>query len=305
MFDRSAETVCRSEVNEISGTCFSKIGGTLFEEDLSSPDRTNLMRALQGCMSRRSLRDRFDMTRKDFFRGATSAGLWMMSKRRVRQALSATGMMNDPLEWEIPDAMLNRRKLDLAVPVLKLNSSPAWGLAYHDMSPAARIVLNIREPVGYINSWYNRFVPNADKAHFRNRFPSACRILEHFGQSGRIDRLSRLTDADLIEIELWRWRYTNEVTYERLKGSDRFMTVTYAEVDNDAVAVARKLYEFAGLQSDQVAMGQIAAMQNTLFADRRPSRIDRRILDRLLPDVLGDSLLAGVVGMNLGLPSFS
>ncbi len=37
IFDASRETACRSEVNEIPGSAFHGIGGTLFADDFAPP----------------------------------------------------------------------------------------------------------------------------------------------------------------------------------------------------------------------------------------------------------------------------
>ncbi|EKE43266.1 hypothetical protein OCGS_2603 [Oceaniovalibus guishaninsula JLT2003] len=285
MVDLSPLVVCRSEPDEIARGDFGSVGGKLFPGAFDGSMRRDLLRAVPRARARRSARDRLNRLDKAFFRPAARPLLWPLSKTRIR-ALAGRARLLDPAgEWTLPPICLRADRLGRAALVLKLNACPVWAAALHE-DAGARVVRNIRDPFEYLNSWYNRFVLARSRPEdFRRHFGDVPRILAYFGRDDA-DRLADLSHESLVEIEIWRWRYTNEFLHDTLDGSPRGLVVTYAGTQADPVGTAERLYAFAGLPIDDRIRDAVARMPNRLFAGGHETRLDegpcRRLIDRVL-----------------------
>lgn len=295
ILDRSAFTACRNEMNEVPGAQFHGITSELFADGFTAEQKARLDQAVAQARLRRSNQDRPTKVDKDYItsRGLEARWNWALSKDRLRMALAKTPLLESPQEWQIPTVFADHAKLKKALLVLKLNGGPAWTTYLHDASPDAHIIHNIRDPRAYLNSWYNRFAKEMDRTHFQEHFPDLPKIFAYFGKEGA-ERLNDFSKESLMEIELWRWRYTNEMIHTELGGSDRAITVTYADVDADPGAAAEKIYAFAGLDfNDQVAE-LVQTMRNTLFAKKHSVKLENETIDRLVDKVLDGSPLRDI-----------
>ncbi|WP_308917701.1 sulfotransferase [Jannaschia sp. LMIT008] len=293
MFDESDRTVCRSEVNAIGAGDFVGIGGTLFADDAPPDLSDRLRRAIARARRRRSERDHFDKLGKAFFRPAARAAVPLMARSRARRLAVRAGVMRDAAEWTLPPATFDRAALDAATLVLKINAAPVWARALLCDHPGARVVHNIREPRGYLASWYNRFLKGgAQTADFRSNFADVPRILSHFGRpAAAADDLREPTLPNMVEVEVWRWRHINELHQTLPGGPDRVCRIGYGTIDADPRAAARMLYGFAGLPLGPATEEAIAGMRNTLFAKKHADALDPAIVDAALRRVLSDSPL--------------
>ena len=291
IYDASRSTVCRNEVNEIEDTEFNRIGGSLFEEDLDPIHLTSLHAALRRAGTRRSQRDRLNQTDKSFLTVAEKLMLNLTKHTSVRHALSAVGLIEKPSEWA-----LTGFGSDLTAPpgarlVLKLNSCPGWTAALAVGDSACRVVHNIRDPQDYLQSWYNRFIQNGfGTRSFEENFEDVPRILAYFGRD-KAERLREPSEDNVVEVEVWRWRFINERLRELASLDARYLMVTYAEVEADAGAVARRLFELAGLPLDKAADARIRTMRNTLFARPHKTALNSDLCQRTIDKVLEDSPL--------------
>ncbi len=295
ILDRSSETACRNEMNGVVNGHFDNIGGMLFAEDMTPERIAKLEHAVAQAGMRRSDRDRPPKARKTYFRPhlISDAMHWATSKDRLRFALARTPILAAHNEWDLPGWYTDRTKLRSALSVLKLNAGPAWTLHLHNTDPEGRIIHNIRHPRDYLNSWYNRFAKDQDHAYFETYWSDVPRFFEHFGK-GDPDYLHDFSKESVMEIELWRWRYTNETLHEGLKGSERAMTITYADIDDDPGAAAQQVYAFAGLPyNDQVAE-LVQTMRNTLFAKKHTVKLEDDLIDRLVDKVMDGSSLRDI-----------
>ena len=296
LLDQSPATVCRNEANAIPGGAFNGIGGTLFAEDLTAERLAQLQRALAGARDRRSFRDRSEQTDKLHYRPRMLArgGQWMVSKKRLRETLPRLHLLEDAREWRSPALYTSRARQAEATLVVKLNACPAWTVALHNAQPELKVVHNLRKPLDYLNSWFNRHVARVEPGSFATTFADVPRILAAFGRDDA-GRLADLGEESLIEIEMWRWRFVNETIQTALAGSPRLMTVTYDEIDRDTAAAAERLYAFAGLPLSNETRAAAAAMENKLFARKHTTRLDRERALRIIETVLGDSPLRAIV----------
>jgi hypothetical protein len=100
-----------------------------------------------------------------------------------------------------------------------------------------------------------------------------------------------MTEARLIESELWRWRYTNEAMYAALKDSERYTSVTYDAFSADPGAETRHLFAFAGLSADNRHEAAVASMENKMFGGKRGSATIETPLAPIMDKVMSGSVL--------------
>lgn len=292
ILDASSRTVCRNEVNSIAGGEFNQIGSKLFADNFDDARKAQLQTAIDNAKKRRSGGDRFTQADKAFLTWLGKNALSPMSKSALRRRLHSLGLMHRPTEWEVPTAFVNTQKLSEASLVLKLNSSPIWTAEIAHKDPRSRIVHNIRNPYDFLQSWYNRFIVGKGRGFrpFEKRIADVPRILEYFGREDA-DRLMHSETENLVEVELWRWRYANELFLELSSLEEQYLRVTYDEVENDRMATAENLYRFAGLPFDRAAEARVTAMQNVLFKKSHQTKLDQDFCKNLVERVLSDSPL--------------
>ncbi|MEM0945906.1 MAG: hypothetical protein AAGK37_00760 [Pseudomonadota bacterium] len=292
ILDFSAMTACRNEPDEIRGGRLNQIGYQLFDTGLGAPEVKTLHRALIEAGTVRSERDRFDHTNKQFLTSAGKALIPVMAVGRVRKLAHAVGIMNSPAEWNLPGFSLNDAPF---LPVLKLNSRPIWAEQAAKAEPNLRLVHNIRQPWDYLNSWFNRFILRNDNVagSFTEHFGDVPRVLEFFGRDDA-DRLGDPSIQNIVEVELWRWRYTNERLMRLGSEHVRYLRVTYGEVDEDVLATARSLYEFLGLPITPNIETGIASMRNKIFPNPHKRRLEDDVVRAAMDIALADCPLETV-----------
>jgi len=292
IFDQSSRTACRNEANEVPGGEFHAIGGLFFEDNLTESDYSALTAALRRAGLRRSSRDRLDQYRKDYLNPISRPFLRAMSKTRLRRVFVTLGVMANENEWALPASVLNRDRLDDIRPVIKLLGCQTWAEVLINRDKNCQIVHNLRGPLPFLQSWFNRFILKSESqyASFTQHFDDVPRILRFFGRDDA-ERLREPRVENLIEVEIWRWRYINERLLALSSHPGQYMLVTYNEVDRDPVSVAERLYDFAGLPMDEEAAVGIQNMRNTLFAKPHETNLDTDVSVRLIDEVLKDSPL--------------
>lgn len=291
ILDTSRRTVCRSEPNEIKASMFSGIGGELFVEDFGPDALNSLETALAGAATRRSARDRVNQTDKAYLTALGRAALPSLGKARFRRALTAMKILESEGEWRLPAAFMRRERSSDVLPVLKLNSTPAWAVALAKADERALILHNIRDPFDYLQSWYNRFIiSKSGTKSFEKNFQDVPKLLAFFDRTGA-ERLREPTDANLIEVELWRWRYINEVLLSLRDRRDQYLIMTYSEIEADLLGAARRVFAFAGLPFDHAEEVRIGNLSNVLFQVPHRAQLDPVSCRATMAKVLEDSPL--------------
>lgn len=291
MLDTSRLTVCRNEVNAIPGSDFARVGGELFPEDFGSVHLSALRDAISRADVRRSARDRLSQVDKEYLSVVGRAGLGITGKHRLRRVLSVTGLIDDPGEWDLPDLFLNKDRMSHVRLVLKLNSCPAWAMALGKEDERCKILHNIRDPFEYLQSWYNRFIKkHAGTSSFESRFEDVPRLLAHFGRDDA-DRLRQPTEENLVEVELWRWRYINERLQSLAPLAGRYLLITYPEMEADIVGAAKKVFDFADLPFGHQEEMRVTTMRNVLFQTPHSASLDPELCENLVSKILEDSPL--------------
>ncbi len=295
MLDASSETVCRNEPHAIEGGQFFEFDGRLFEEDLSFEKIQRMRQTFENALYRRSQRDRLNFKHKNFINRLGRASSVPMSKARFRNSLHALGVLQSPNEWTLLDRSLKKDLLARAVLVLKLPNAPAWCCAMAKENPNCLIVHNVRSPVEFLQSWYNRFIKTGvGFSSFEENFEDIPRILSFFGRADS-ERLRETTEENVIEANLWRWRYVNEKLLEVSDLPRQYKRVTYRDVGRDPLGTAESLYNFCGLPFDTETRARINSMKNTLFSNPHKFALDQSICNKLADRVLEDSILDEIV----------
>ncbi|MEM6388206.1 MAG: sulfotransferase [Pseudomonadota bacterium] len=295
VLDASRHTACRNEVKLIAASQFHSIGAALFAQDLDEARRARLHAVIADAPYRRSQRDRLSQTDKAYLTGLGRAAQAAFEKKRLRKMLAGVGLLEGHGEWRIPRLMAAPDAIARAHLVLKFNSCPAWTEALALADKHCRVVHNIREPRGFLKSWYNRFILSGiGAASFEKHFDDVPRILAHFGRDDA-ERLRAASEENLVEVELWRWRYINERLMALEAHPGQYMRVTYDEIQADTVEVARKIFAFSELPFEQAEQDRAGALKNVLFQKPHTAQIDAALCDRLVDKVLEDSPLKAMI----------
>ena len=291
ILDVSRHSACRSEVNEIPGSAFFGIGGTLFPQDLQTGQVAALREAVASAAAHRSARDRLSQTDKIYLNRLSTPILQGLGSARGRRVLRFARLLEDTREWRLPALVLDRAALSKTAVVLKLNSCPAWAAALSEADGNCHIIHNLRDPYEYLQSWYNRFIgQGVGAASFTANFDDVPRLFAHFGRDDAA-RVKEPTEANIVEVELWRWRYINETLHALDDRTGRYLLVRYADIERDPVGAARRVYDFAKLPFEGREESRIRALRNDLFSKPHATRLDAQMCKRLISLVLEDSPL--------------
>lgn len=298
ILDAFADTVCRNEPNVVRGSALAALPADVMGRNIDAGFVDAWREALRRAAGLKSSRDRIGAAHKAHYVSPLHAALAerVLSRGRVRRALSpvAPGMAGE--EWSPPAWLLRRDALARALPVFKILRQPHWLLRTHAEDPGQHVVHVVRPAVGFIRSWFNRYValaPGGERGVFDQNMKTARPIVAHFGArflSG--DAFSR--DA-LIESELWRWRYVNEKLMAGLGASARYRMVGYREASGDPVALAGGLAPWLGLDFDDAVRRRLARTENTLFARPHSETLDPALIERLARHVVADGPLSDLV----------
>lgn len=290
IFDVHEMTHCRNEPNDLARAAMTGLTA-FFHDDLPADFAAAWPRAIATVASSVGDRDNLPARNKLFLNTGPAASItaWVQSHSRVRHMI---GLRN---EWPCPPVLYDRDRLDQALPVLKMMLVGAGLIKAHSIAPGQRLVHILRSPAGFLNSWYNRYVlkrPGGEDEVWKANLTTLPRILAHFDEDpARFERQNREL---LLESELWRWRYLNEMLYS-LAESDRYHLLTYEAVTRDPVSSARTLFAFAGLDFSRHHMDRINAIENRVFAAPHQVTLDRREIDAAATRVLTGSPLASLV----------
>lgn len=302
LFDCHRMTFCRNEPNELTGSAFTGLGDPMFGDPAPSDFATRWHDAVARTIRASGARDRFG-TDKDYFRSDLRArlGQAVMSRTRLRVRLLPRQDGVPVEEWPCPGLYYDREALARALPVLKILLAPAWTRHAHDLFETQRVVHVVRPPGAFAQSWWSRYVTGiggGPEQVFADNQPSLARILAHFGRAEEMPQGYSL--RALLISELWRWRYMNEVLAKALSGSERYLIVPYQSVMKERTLWAKKIYGFAGLEMPQDAQQKVAAMQNTLFAKRKPDGLEPDLIAEAVEEVMTDSAWWKTFGVRNG-----
>ena len=287
---------CRSEPSGPRESYFRRLPQGFIANDLGRDFLADWRRAIALTTSELSDRDRVFATFKTFKRSWLHAEFAsrVFPKKKLRQAL---GLVLPKMAGEVwPSSYIyDEEKIrSEATLVIKVLTRPGWILNAFPHEENMRLVLNIRSPKPFIQSWLYRYVGRRDPERvFRESAETLDDVLAHYGQPPLAS--TAYSEEALIRAELWRWRYANEQIFDACKNSDRFTYVTYEAFDADPIAECERLYAFAGLDMDAAARRRIETLENKIFAPRPKRTENDALIDRLVEEIAAPSPLMSLL----------
>lgn len=289
LLDQHEDTLCRNEPN--AGGVIGALPKTPFEDDLDDSFMESWRQAIASARLRQSGRDRFAVAHKSYLRAAplSRPGLKIIGSRTARSALGRVFPAYRQFEWPMPGWIYDHSKLPAAFPIFKMGV-PGWVLKVHAAEPGQQILHIVREPAGFLQSWWNRYVltrAGGPEAVFAESLRDLDGILTRLGKEpGQFTDYSK---EALIEAQLWRWRYANETVLASLGSSPRYHLVRYREARQEPVATARRLYAALGLSFTDTHARRIAGLKQTLFTTPHSEKLDAGLVDEMVGKVMKDS----------------
>lgn len=292
LLDTSADTICRNEANEVAGAHLNALEPGFFPFNTSAQEAFE--RLLHESIYYRSARDRFLYRHKTFYQRTplALAYLYLLQFTHARAKLHPKSAHK---EWKLPAMVYNQEALKTAVGVHKILLWPARLLAAQRALHTLRIIHVIRAPEAFLQSWYARYVlfhPRGAEYVFEENCLSGCHIASHFGRDTRALYTDGYSLEALLEGEAWRWRYVNEVMFDALKESPRYLLVNYADLMRSKSEVAEQVASFCGLEFSQRMHDRVGQNQNRLFTSRNRQLLDPELVARISNRVLENSTLS-------------
>lgn len=213
-------------------------------------------------------------------------GLNRTMNRRPRQVLRKIIPCLRGGEWELPPWVGSRTRLSRAHPVIKLVQVPAWATWLLRNRPGARVAHIVRHPGGFLNSWRNRYLnklgePVVREANGNRLREIGAQFPDWAKRFGDIDAMS------VIESELWYWRFSSETIFAVGNGRPNYHQLTYEQLAADPAAVARRVFEFAGIEWTDAVERRVTAVSHRADAlacawRSKMSATDVAAIDRVL-----------------------
>ncbi|MEX0653285.1 MAG: sulfotransferase [Phycisphaeraceae bacterium] len=295
LLDRSSETHCRNEPNELGGEPWARLPSPWVCRPYDAAVGAQWDEAVAWSAGRVGLRDHRLPEAKTHVHGwARSLGLdRMMKGPKLRRVASVAQPALAEAEWPAPRWWARPAVLAEAVAVLKLNQAPGWACWALTQRPKATVVHIIRHPGGFLNSYLNRWLAGHDRDAVtgRNR--------ERLRQIAEVDRewAGRFGDVEAMSAEaaeLWFWRYAAEMIHRTGDGRPNYHLVVYERLAMQPFEQTRRLYEACGLAwsatVEQAVREGASASRSTAIAQAWRDRLSAEH-QRMIDDVLADSPL--------------
>lgn len=293
ILDCNPVTFCRNEPNKLLGSRLAALGSGFFEDPAGATSAAFLdgLEAARRCNGNR---DRFLDIDKRYHRHPLLARLGnaAMKRTRIRNVLLKLRSHQSLEEWPCPAVYVNPRRLSAALPVFKLLLYSGRIAACHPDLPAQKVLHIMRSPEGFLRSWINRYVrnvPGGEQQVFEENCQSLAPILRFFDVDP--ERYARYSFGNLLETELWRWRYVNELLSNRIGNSPRYLRIGYAEMLRNPIVVAEQVYRHANIEFDGAVEARVGALENRIFSRPHTVELENAPLDAAIAAVLHDSPL--------------
>lgn len=288
LLDCSTETICRNEPNEIRGI-FAPLGDGFFPSDTPEADAARLSTVLEKARFLNSSRDNPNYPHKPYVRHAGLLRLYVRGMNRLSRSIH-----NAETERKLPGLLCDPSKIATCLPIFKILLWPGRIASTHAHMPGQRVIHVVRDPATFLKSWFTRYVHETAKDPgqvFRDNLPSIQRIMPAFGQDST--RINAFSERNLLESELWRWRYMNETLYDALRGSDRYMYVLYSDLVSRPKHHAEQMMAFCGLSPDPAFQSRIGRTEN-IFKPSKSKQPDPDLITDVVETVMANSKLSEI-----------
>lgn len=154
--------------------------------------------------------------------------------------------------------------------------------------PNVKVLHIVRHPGGVLNSWLNRYVAHRDVREVKNN--SRAR-LEQLAQCtpNWARRLGDIQRMSIDELELWYWRYMNEIIWKSGRQASNYHQLIYEELVVDTVALMKQVFARCSLRWSESVGQRIAALSSNSvsFATKWRSSLtapQEGLVERILED---------------------
>jgi len=256
LLDQNPATHCRNEADQLEASALGRLLRWRFFVGDPSELEPHWDQAVYDAALTVSARDQRVEGPKDWiFPGTRRPGyFWIRQHYRVVHRMGRRGLPMYGREIRFPRWMTSVERLERAYHVFKLNG--ACGLAGWMLRnrPEGKAIHIVRHPGGFTKSWLKRWVAKNDVAETERGAKSRLADLAAFDPEWR-RRLGDIDAMDVVEAELWFWRYANETIHAAGSGKRSYKLVLYEDLTDAPAEVARSVSEFCGLEwDDQLAL---------------------------------------------------
>lgn len=264
LLDQSPETFCRNEPYGAAGSSLANLTShRFFISEWNDEQQQQWDEAIQSATTHMGERDRPIQVQKEYILGVSRAiGLCRaVQGRKLRRVLQ---MMSPSLrqgEWSLPWWLGSQQRLTESLSVLKLIASPGWTDFILRTRPNVKVLHIVRHPGGVLNSWLNRYVAHRDVREVKNNSRARLEQLVQCNPNWA-RRLGDIQRMSIDELELWYWRYVNEIIWEGGQQAGNYHQLIYEELVVDTVALMRQMFERCSLRWSESVGQRIAALSS-------------------------------------------
>lgn len=294
IINEHSSTLCRNEPDAMENSPMRGLPDGFFDGDMGPGFAESFHDALNQAMLRTSVRDHFALKDKIWFRSASRAwlGQELVRNKHTRRILAAVAPDFRADEWPVPSFYMDHSMLSQVLPVFKILLISGWIAQSHARHPGQKVLHILREPASFLRSWYNRYIQrhtSGVEQVYATNCETLPRILAHFDVVSECG--AQFSMENLIETELWRWRYMNELPLQTIGDSERYKLVGFRDVSARGQDTIRDIYAFCGLDLEDATWERIEGLSNRMFPKTNTRPFEGLDVQSIIDRVLDGSLL--------------
>ena len=252
ILNMSPLTHCRNEPHRISTSPFH-ITTKCFEDSKSLPDIADIWEtAAAWTASTFGERDPYNATSKHHVHAVAQSlklSNLLLSLRRYKVSHLLIPRLRQA-EWSMPWWVGDKQKLREASAVFKIiNTDPKNIIWLLENRPNVPIIHVVRHPGGRLNSWLARFLSTQNKDEILVRNQARLHTLQTIDPEWSTN-FSDIESMDLVETEVWLWRYSNEKIYQAGQQHKQYTCLVYEQITQDPLGYAEKIYDLCNIPID-------------------------------------------------------
>ena len=279
LFNFSPATFCRKYPHRLEGSPMRDLIDPLWRMEGDEALQRDWERAVRWAALRMGKHDQPIEDPKEYIHEASRRiGLTrLVCRPGLRRALGLVLPALRHEEWPLPLWLGRREQLAEALPVLKLGIAAPFVLRYRPGHPVFHVV---RHPGGFLNSWMRRYLPRHDPEDVADANRRRLHWLTEQDPAWAAC-LPDIDQMDVMESELWYWRFVNERIAAAGEGSDDYHRIIYEELAQEPVRLMRHAYEVCGLPWTDEVEQRIRAhcADSGTVADQWKRRLSREQID--------------------------
>lgn len=244
ILNMSPLTHCRNEPHRISTSPFH-ITTKCFEDSKIIPDIADIWdSAAAWTASTFGERDPYNATSKNHIYSVAKSlklsNLLLKLRRNEFSRLLIPKLRQ--AEWPMPFWVGDRRKMLEASAVFKIiNTDPRNVIWLLENRPNVPVIHVVRHPGGRLNSWLTRFLSTQDSDEVLERNRARLHILQTIDPEWS-KNFDDIESMNLVETEVWLWRYANEKIYQSGRQHNQYTCLVYEQMTQAPLDYAEKIY---------------------------------------------------------------